>query len=209
MLKEIDVLNKLIERCEYRIKRTEEDKERKVSLMYAIDEVKKSIAVADKVNEELKVLERDLIEYNAKKEEEALAGIYAGIYSAQSIIPESNNIKLRISKESANLVTDDEDELNINLMEGSALRAMLSFFNRDNILENSEYESFAIYDEPLATLSPESSASLSVLFNILGKRKQIILIEQKPEAFSSIENLVKYSFTKVEGKTLIKRVNDG
>lgn len=197
-------LEQRLQVADYRMKRTKEDRKKKEELKASIRDADSVTALYKVTDDELKKIESDLRMYSEKKEEEALAGIYSGIYSAQSIIPETEGIELKIGNGKAKLVTDEG--IDVNLKEGSGFRAMLSFLVRDIILENSEYENFAIYDEPLATLSGENSAELSVLFNILGKRKQLIVIEQKPEIFANIEGLTVYEFSKVEGKTLIRKV---
>lgn len=196
-------LEQRLNTAEYRIKRTKDDRKRREELQASIRDSDSLLRMYSLTDKELAKMQKDLQEYNNEKEKEALAGIYAGIYSAQSIIPETGGISLSIAGTKAKLIT--EGGLSVNLKEGSGFRAMLSFLVRDIILENSEYLDFSIYDEPLATLSGANSAELSIIFNIIGKRKQVILIEQKPEIFANIEDITVYEFNKVEGKTLITK----
>lgn len=200
-------LERAISEAGYRIQRTQEDAVRKKELAVTVEATRYGIKLYQLAIDELERLEKDLTEYNNKKEEEALSGIYAGIYSAQSIIPDSGKIKMVMKAERARLVQETPHglEVDVNLLEGSALRAMVSFFTRDVFVENSEFMDFLIYDEPLATLSGDSSSDLSRLFNVLGKRKQILLIEQKEEIFTNIENLKTYYLSKVEGRTIITK----
>lgn len=152
----------------------------------------------------LKAIRKMLVEYNAQKKQRSLSAIYSAIYSAKSIIPDTDNVQLKVTKEEAMLV-NDRDEL-INMIEGSAFRATLSFFIRSVILRNTDYLQTQLLDEPLTTLSVESSAALSKYLTVLSNDMQIILTEQKNEIFSESEGVV-YEFKKSEGITRVRRID--
>lgn len=188
----------------YKIRQTNESQSRKASIEANIKEKQTEIFVATKLNQELDRILKPLKDYNAEKQEKAISGIHAGIASVRSIITDSFKVALEIDKETAMLVNEHEDE--INLTEGSAFRAMNAFFMRDILLSNTNYLQFEILDEPLTTLSGPSSAEFSNYLPLLSRNKQKILIEQKDEAFVNTQGHTVYKFKKSEGRTRVEKL---
>ena len=157
----------------------------------------------EKMSSVLKATNKILAGYVADKKKKSMKGIYSGIYSAQTIIPDTTTVKLHVDAREAFLINDEGDD--VNLVEGSAFRATLSFFMRGIILKNTNYIPFMVLDEPLTTLSEESSAALSNFLPIIANDMQIILIEQKDAVFSNSDEIV-YEFKKSEGETRVRRL---
>lgn len=191
-----------INSCQTKIDETERSIKESEALRVRLDLSNKNQKVVNDTITYLKDKTKKLIAYNAKRKERSMSSIYSGIYSAKNIIPDTTPVALSVERESAGLVNDKGDD--VNLVEGSAFRATLSFFTRSIILRNTEYMQSLVLDEPLTTLSAESSAALSAYLPILSKEMQIVLIEQKNEIFTTTDEVV-YIFAKSEGKTKVRR----
>jgi ABC-type molybdenum transport system ATPase subunit/photorepair protein PhrA len=190
------------DRCQFRIDETEKAKVLAKKLQEDIALSRSNQKILTDTQDYLKAIKKKLVNYNAKKKERSMSAIYSAIYSAKSIIPDTTPVELKIEREDAMLINDRGDD--VNLVEGSAFRATLSFFVRGVILRNTDYMQTMILDEPLTTLSAESSAGLSAYLPILAKEMQIILIEQKNEIFSNADSIV-YNFQKAEGRTRVRK----
>lgn len=188
----------------YRAKLTRENMEKHKQLEAKIkkNETNKAIVSTTLLNvsEQLKLVD----EYNAKKRDKSMSSIYAAVYTARSIIPETENIKLMLKPGRAWFAT--EEGLCVNLTEGFGFKAILSLLSRSVILDNTNYLNFMLLDEPLTTVSTEKSAKLSKYLPVLAKNKQIILTEHKEEMFTSTDNCVTYLFSKEHGETVVRRL---
>lgn len=207
MGKDTDTLDRLkqkISLCEIRISETEKRRRLKEKLEKEIADITLTYDLLDKGEKDLKKKRKDTLEYIGEKKAKASSAIEATFYATNSLIPSSSYTRLKIKNDQVSLV--DEQNLPIELLEGSAHRATQSFFVRSAVLRNSKYMPFMLLDEPLATLGPESSASFSKYLPPLCKHMQIILIEQKPEIFADAEDVIEYNFKNSGGVTTVRRV---
>lgn len=193
------------EKCKFKIEETKKAEEQRSKLEQSIRIGRSNLSYVDETTAYLKGIRKKIVSYNDKKRERSMSAIYSAIYSAKNIIPDTSHVELKVDKGAAMLINDRGDL--VNLIEGSAFRATLSFFIRSVILRNTEYIPFMLLDEPLTTLSEESSAALSTYLPILAQDMLIILIEQKESIFSNSTGDTTYLFQKAEGRTRARRVD--
>lgn len=198
----LKVIKSEIDKCRTKIDETNRSVKETEMYRKGLDEARNNQQILQHTILYAKGKKKQLVEYNAKKKEKSLAGIHSAIYSAKTIIPDTVPVTMHITREEASLVNSKGDD--INLVEGSAFRATLSLFTRLVVLNNTDYLKYVILDEPLTTLSPDSSALFSKYLPILSKNMLIVLIEQKDEVFLDTEGIV-YDFHKSENATQVRR----
>lgn len=189
--------------CSYKITQTRENVESRKKHEKAVDDAIANQMIASTTMDNLKKQIKRVATYNAKKKEKSMASIYSAIYAAKTIIPDTQEAHLNVQAGEA-WFANERGQM-VNLREGSAFRAILSFLSRGTILDNTPYEPFMLLDEPLSTVSVENSAQFSAYLPALANNKAIILIEQKNEAFSAID-CPTYIFEKSEGYTRVRRL---
>lgn len=183
-------------RCRLKIEQTRENQSRFTALEAQIDNY---TALADSMTlliGTIKPWMTDLLEYNAQKKKDSLLSINSALSVANFVVPSSmKGIKFKIEGKEAWL--ENEEGMDADRLEGSGYKGTVSVYLRNVVLRaNPALLQFMILDEPLAKLSPESSAIFSTYIPLLAENMQIIWVEHKKEVFSNVENKVVYTFFK-------------
>jgi DNA repair ATPase RecN len=197
----LKIITHEISQCDIKISETEKSKDQTEKYRKQIKEAQSNKEVLEGTIEYVKAMRKEVVKYNTKKKEKSLNGIYAAINSAKAIIPDIVPVRLSMIRESACIVNEKDDD--INLVEGSGFRATLSLFARSQTLMNTDYIKTMVLDELLMPLSPETSARASKYLPILARKAQIILIEQKNEVFLDADITI-YDFKKSEDCTKVR-----
>lgn len=189
---------------ELKIKQTRENKERFMSLESQIESDSAIIEQMNFLLTKIKPWLRDLQDYNAQKKKDSLLAINSALSVANFVVPSSmKGIRFKIEGKEAWL--ENERGMDADRLEGSGYKATVSTYLRNVVLRaNPALLQFMILDEPLAKLSPESSAVFSTYIPLLAENMQLVWIEHKKEVFASVENKVVYNFFKNDmGHTMV------
>lgn len=152
---------------------------------------------------ESKELLKRITEYLNEKKSKGLQAVYSAIYSARNIIPNTSDIELVIDKETAYFA--NIKGFNVDSVEGSAFRAIISLFTRDRFLKAMPQRiQTVLLDEALATLDQENSAKVSKYVELIAEKSPIIMIEQKDAVFETVKHTC-YSFRNTEGVTTVRK----
>lgn len=189
-------LRDIASKCNLKIEQTKANQKKYTSLETQIDTNTALVTSMELVINKVKPWMDDILDYNAHKKQDSLLAINSALSVANFIVPSSmNGIRFRIEGKEAWL--ENADGLDADRLEGSGYKGVVSVYLRNVVLRaNADLLQFLILDEPLAKLSPESSAILSTYLPLLAENMQIIWIEHKKEVFASVENKVIYSFYK-------------
>lgn len=145
----------------------------------------KDVAMA---SAKMKKISQLLEEYIANKKLTGQNAINNAVRKAAEIVPDSmDGVVLKMNdKEEAWFETNDGNS--VHRCEGGGFKSTLALMLRPAILGmNPSVLPFVLYDEPLAKLSSENSATASVYINSLAETHQIILIEQKAEIYANCD----------------------
>lgn len=189
-------LRDIASQCKLKIKQTQENQQSFQSLEGQIETYTQMVDSMTYLMGKIKPWMSDLEDYNAKKKADSLLAINSALSVANFVVPSSmKGIRFRIEGKEAWL--ENEAGMDADRLEGSGYKGTVSVYLRNVVLKaNPSLLQFMILDEPLAKLSPESSAIFSTYIPILAENMQIIWIEHKKEVFSSVDNKSLYSFFK-------------
>lgn len=190
------MLREAAARCKERIRQTEDNKQKAVSLDNQIEENSILAMDMDSVRQKVKPWLDDLLEYNAQKKRESLTSINTALSVANFIVPSSmKGMKFRIEGKEAWI--ENSEGIDVDGVEGSGYKGVVSTYLRTTVLRaNPDLLQFIVFDEPLAKLSTENSVEFSTYLPLLAENMQLIWIEQKKEVFANMENKVIYKFFK-------------
>lgn len=189
-------LRDLAAQCDLKIQQTKENQQKFLTLEGQTTSYTNLKNTMTAVMAKIKPWMDSLQKYNAKKKQEALTSINSALSVASLVVPSSmKGIRLAIEGKEAWL--ENEDGMDVDRIEGSGYKGVVSTYLRDIILKaNPSILQFIILDEPLAKLGTENSATFSTYIPLLAQGMQLIWIEHKKEVFSNLENKTVYTFFK-------------
>lgn len=189
-------LRDIASQCKLKIGQTQENQVRFTKLEGQIESFGGLVESLTYLMGKLKPWMDDLIDYNAQKKADSLLSINSALSVANFVVPSSmKGIRFKIEGKEAWL--ENEQGMDADRLEGSGYKGTVSVYLRDVVLRaNPSLLQFMILDEPLAKLSPESSAIFSTYIPMLAEKMQIIWIEHKKEVFSSVDGKAVYTFFK-------------
>lgn len=206
--KSIELLQ-IASKCDLKISQTIEDQKKFTSLEAQITDNASMIQLMNTCLGRIKPWIKDLRNYNAQKRKDALYNINSALAVAKAVVPAAmTDVTLKMVENEAWLETSGG--LLVDKAEGSGYKGVVSPYLRAIVLRAChQFMQFMILDEPLAKLSPESSATLSTYMPLLVSDMQVIWIEQKPEAFIGIQDKTVYQFFKddIHG-TIVTKLED-
>lgn len=174
-----------------KITTTEKSIEKQKLLLDKIEEQKTGIQVAEETLAYNKKVKKLTEEHIIKKRNQGINNINAAIETSRQIIPGTRPMKFDLSDTGAKVVMLNGQDGNgvpiydmVDDLEGSALRAMISFFCKSAVvLSDPDVININILDEPFSTLSVETSTKIAPFLSVMSKNSLVILTEQKKEIF--------------------------
>ncbi len=201
------LLREQMDDAAYKIRSTEANKAVADTQTRTVKEMAEVMCACEDVIRWLKPYVTVVQDYLAERRTASLQSVNNAIRLAGEIIPDADTgARLNIEGKDAWLSTSDD--LDLQLTEGGGYRNIISMFIRMVILgSNDDLLKTVVLDEVAAAVSPENSTTLSSYLNLLGNTMQIISIEQKPEMYKNIDNVVMYRFEKDDEFSRVIRVN--
>ena len=197
-------LNKFIQDCNVKIKLSEQNYIARESFAAKIQKSVNNITLCNMVLENCKPILEDILQYRAERTQESMRSINNALRLAGDIIPEATEgILVKFDGDEAWVSTPDG--LEVDRVEGGGYRQISSTFLRSVVLNaNSNNLQTMFLDEIFSLVSPENSATLSLMLNIITQDKQVISIEQKPQVYSNIDCTM-YTFSKDKDYTEVAK----
>lgn len=180
-----------LNRNKRKVETTEESIEKQKLLLERIKEQKTGIQVAEETLAYNKNIRKLTEEYIIKKRNQGINNINAAIETSRQILPGIRPMKFDLADTGAKVVMLNGNDGNgvpiydmVDDLEGSALRAMISFFCKSAVvLSDPDVMNINILDEPFSTLSVDTSAKIAPFLSVMAKNSLVILTEQKKEIF--------------------------
>jgi len=203
----IDVISRMTKRineADFKIRLTEENKNKKKSIevnLTALKAVKADLEIAQAL---YKQSFDDIQDFVAIKRKEATNILNTALRTASNVVVDGEEgLQIKVNDDSAWLETADNRL--VQSAEGGGYRGALGVFLRCALLRlNPKVLPFIILDEAVAKLSLEASEIISAYLPVLAQDFQIICIEQKPEVFANVD-YEQYNFFLTEEGTVCKK----
>ena len=196
----INELTKEIYNCEFRIEETKKRKAQIEKLDRDISVYKQILDNCVAVVDQLKPFIQDITAYVSDRRNKAIESLRNAIRVAGYIIPEAtSDIDITIKGDEMELSTKT-DNMDVDLLEGSGFKAVLSVLLRMSILQqNPNLLTNVFLDEPFSKVSTTKSQDVIVYLPVLAQRVPLLLIEHKHEMKQMQSGDIMYHFNLVDG----------
>lgn len=193
-----DLIDSSIVENRRKIKTTENSINKRKTLEEQIKSTKDGIEIAEDTLAYNKAVMKVTDKHIKEKRSQGIDNLNAAIETSRSIIEGVRPMRFELTNQGAKVTMLNYTDNNGNQIydrvddiEGSALRAMLSFFCKSAvILTDEEILNISILDEPFSTLSVDTSAKIAPFLSVMAMNSIVILTEQKKEIFVDANEVV-------------------